>query len=220
MWEALAMAASGHELEPARLRERFMAGVIDSGAGIGLLGGAASSAVEKWRPHALERLRGVTRAAQRLLDWTNTSRGQQANWTLTVVWGVAMRNTRSPGMRIMQIRRVDARTGGPVTLRSALRRAAFQLAWSAGGKRVTQPRFDRWKAHAAQLGAELEEVRRNHPDDQQAEAAFYSAQGRGPLMGCGGTLLALFAIQALPVAFTSRRQHLFDWVAGTMVVKD
>ena len=214
------MAPSENAFEPARLRQRFLAGAIDSGAGIGLLGGAAIGAVEQWRPHALERLRGVTRAAQRLLDWTTTSRGQQANWTLSVVWGVAMRNTRSPGMRIMHIRRVDAPTGGPVTLRSAVRRAAFQLAWSRGAKRVTQPGFDRWKAHAAEMGDELDEVRRNHPDDQQAKAAFYSAQRRGPVVGCCRTLLALFAIQELPVAFTSRRQNLFDWVAGTMVARD
>jgi hypothetical protein len=124
------VAASGHELEPARPTERFVAGLIDSGAGIGLLGGATASAVETCRPHALERLHGVTRAVQRLLDWTNTSR------------------------------------------------------------------------------------------DQQAEAAFYSAQRRGPLVGCCGTLLALFAIQGLPVVFTSRRQNLCEWVAGTMVVRD
>ncbi len=38
---------------------------------------------------------------------------------------VAMRNSRSPGARIVGIRRADARTGGPVTVRSALIRYTF-----------------------------------------------------------------------------------------------
>jgi hypothetical protein len=220
VWEALHMARTGHDLQPARLEQRFLAGLIDSGVAIGLLGGAAFSAVETWRPHALEWLRPLTRAVQRMLEWTSSPRGQHAHRALTLVWGVTMRNARSPGMRIARIRRVDARTGGRVTVRSALRGAAFQLAWSIGAKRVTQPRFDRMKAAAQESSDQLAEVRRSHPDDPQAEAAFYSSQRRAPMVGCCGTLLALFAIQGLPVAFTSRRQNLFEWVAGTMTVRD
>jgi hypothetical protein len=206
--------------EPARFRQRLVAGLIDSGSAVGLLGGAAVAALQAWRPHALDRLSGVTRAFERWTKWSNSPRGQRANAAVTVLWTVGMRNVRGPGMRVMHIRRVDARTGGPVTLRSALRRAAVQQAWSAGGKRLTRPQFERWKAQASEMQDELAEVRRNHPDDRQAEAAFYSAQGRGPLTGCCGLLLALWAIQALPAALTSRHQNLFDWVAGTMMARD
>ena len=220
MWKALLMSAPAHELEPARLRERFLAGLIDSGSGVGLLGAAAAGALEAWRPHTLERLRRLTRVAERWGALINSPRGQRANSVVSVLWTVGMRNTRTPGMRVVHIRRVDARTGGPVTLRSALRRAAFQMAWSAGAKRVTRPTVDRWKVHSKRVGDELAEVRRNHPEDPRAEAAFYSAQARGPYLGCCATLVALWAIQELPVALTSRRQNLFDWVAGTMVARD
>jgi hypothetical protein len=193
------MTPAGQELEAAMLRERSLAALIDSGSAVGLLGGVAVGALETWRPHTLERLRGLTRAAKRLGEWNNSPRGKRARTVVSVLWPVAMRNTRTPGMRVMHIRRVDARTGGPVTLLSALRRAAFQLAWSAGAKRVTQPMLDRRKERAAET---------------------QSAELRAPYAGCCGTLLALWALQELPVALTSRRQNLFDWVAGTMVARD
>jgi uncharacterized RDD family membrane protein YckC len=199
VWEALRVTPPGHEREPARLRERFLAGLIDSGSAVGLLGGGAVAVLEAWRPQALERFRGLTRAAERWAEWLNSPRGQGANAVASVLSTAGMRNTRTPGMRVMHIRRVDARTGGPVTLRSAVRRAAFQQAWSAGARRVTRPRFDRWKARAEATG---------------------SAQGRGLDPGCCGAVLALWTLQELPVALTSRRQNLFDWVAGTMVARD
>jgi uncharacterized RDD family membrane protein YckC len=185
--------------EPARFRERFAAGLIDSGSAVGLLGGAAAAALEAWRPQALQRLRRLTRAAERWGEWSNSPRGQRANSAVSVLWTVTMRNTRTPGMRVMHIRRVDAQTGGPVTLTSALRRAAFQQAWSAGTRRVTRPRFERWKARAEETN---------------------SGDGRLLDPGCIGTLLALWALQELPAALTPRRQTLYDWVAGTMVARD
>jgi hypothetical protein len=199
VWEALRVTPRGHEREPARLRERVLAGLIDSGSAVGLLGGGAVAALEAWRPHALERLRGLTRAAERWGEWMNSPGGQRANSAVSVLWTVGMRNSRTPGMRVMHVRRVDARTGGPVTLRSAVRRAAFQQAWSAGARRVTRPRFDRWKARAE---------------------ATDSGEGRALDPGCCGAVLALWTLQELPVALTSRRQNLFDWVAGTMVARD
>jgi uncharacterized RDD family membrane protein YckC len=193
------MTPPGHKLEPARFRERFVAGLIDSGSAIGLLGGAAAAALQAWRPQALERLGRLTRAAERWGAWMNSPRGQRTNAVVGVLCTVGMRNTRTPGMRVMHIRRVDARTGGPVSLRSALRRAAFQQAWSAGTKRVTRPRFDHWKARAE---------------------ATDSGEGRLLDPGCCGAVLVVWALQELPVALTSRRQNLVDWVAGTMVARD
>lgn len=49
------------------------------------------------------------------------------------------RNSRSPGFRILRLRRVDARTGGPVSLHSGLIRATFSLGLRTLISRV-QPR--------------------------------------------------------------------------------
>jgi hypothetical protein len=214
------MALTGQRLEPAPLRDRFAAGLIDSGGAIGLLGGVAVAGLEQLWPDALERLRGVAAGLRRFVDWTNSPHGRRANQVVTVIWGVAMRNTRTPGMRIMRLRRVDARTGGPVTLHSALRRAAFGMAWSACAKRVTHPTFERYRARAKQAQDDLEAYRRTHSGDPRADAEFYSAQRGLPGASCCGTILALYAIQQVPVTFTSRRQDLFGWASGTMVVRD
>ena len=215
MWEALRVTTRVRDLEPVGLSQRFLAALIDSGMGVGVLGGLGALALERGRPDVLERLRRAGATPKRLGDWTSSPRARRGQLVLGVVWAVAMRNARSPGMRAAHVRRVDARTGGPVTVRSALTRVAFQRAWKAGTRRVTQPVFDRWRAGATQSA----ESGRTQTDDPRAEAEFAASQ-RAHVAGCCGTVVAMTAIQELPMAFTSRRQNLTEWVAGIVVVRD
>ncbi|MBV9820319.1 MAG: hypothetical protein JOZ07_18460 [Solirubrobacterales bacterium] len=58
---------------------------------------------------------------------------------LGLVAAVAARNWRGPGQRLLGIRRIDARTQGPVTVRSALTSRLVTMAWEAGAARVPVP---------------------------------------------------------------------------------
>ena len=82
------------------------------------------------------------------------------------------------------------------------------------------PTFDRFKTRAEEMQPGLDEVRQTQPDDPRAVAEFARSQGGGPAVGCCGVMLAMIAVEKLPVAFTARRQTLSDWVAGTVTVRD
>ena len=213
------MTPTEPRLELAGVRQRLLAGLIDSGLGVGVLGGLAGILLERGRPDVMERLRRAKVAVERLGEWTSAPWVTRARSVLGVIWAVGMRNARTPGMRAAHIHRVDARTGGPVTVRSALTRVAFERAWSAAGKRVTDPMFEHFQAREKARQAELDEVRRTHPDDPRAEADVGASQGLfAP--SCCGVILAMLAIHELPRAITSRRQNLTEWVAGIVVVRD
>ena len=139
--------------------------------------------------------------------------------TLEVDW----RNRRSLGSRAMRIRRADALTGGPVTLRSALIRHWAQQATSAGlrplAKRASKRSTERMQA----LQPQLKELQRAHADDeavqQHALTSFYREHKVNPLRSCAPTLLTLLA-PSLAVLFSPRRQSLPDRVAGIVWVQE
>jgi uncharacterized RDD family membrane protein YckC len=131
------------------------------------------------------------------------------------------RNRRSLGARAMRIRRVDALTGGPVTIRSALIRNWAQRATSAGlrplAKRASKRSAERMQA----LQPQLKELQRAHADDeaaqQQALMRFYQEHNVNPFGSCAPTLLTLLA-PSLAVLFSPRRQSLPDRLAGIVWV--
>ncbi|MBV9606052.1 MAG: RDD family protein [Solirubrobacterales bacterium] len=66
----------------------------------------------------------------------------------TIASAVRWRNTRGVGARVMGLRRVDVRTGGPVSVRSALIRATFGV----GVRRFSSRWRPRAVAHDAATG--------------------------------------------------------------------
>jgi hypothetical protein len=125
-----AMAASG--LKVASLRRRAAAGAIDAIVlgipvlGISIGGAALYSAYLRRSGRELDPAR--MRDALRL-----------AGPIVSAAAAVPTRNSRSPGSRIMGLHRVDGRTGGPVSVRSALIRAGF----SAGVRHLSSRRQPR-----------------------------------------------------------------------------
>jgi RDD family len=108
---------SGVEL--ASLRRRAAAAAIDFCVESAPLI-AGSFAVARAYTSYLQR-RGADARRIRLPD--PSRRWQVAVWVLTTAGAVPVRNSLGPGARIMRLRRVDARTGGPVSVRSALIRS-------------------------------------------------------------------------------------------------
>jgi uncharacterized RDD family membrane protein YckC len=215
------MPARGHTQEPAPLGRRVLTALIDIGlstAGAGaVIGGAigASAVLAKEPATASERFEQL---AERVRPLGETPWPQ----LLKAASGLAalgMRNTRSPGMRVMHIRPADARTGGPVTLRSAIIRQLVGFAWGRLAARVTRPAFERFQGRSTALAAELEEFRRQHPDDPKADAAFFSSK-RNPGTSCCAWIMVPIAVQHLTALVTPRRQTISDWVAGIAVIRD
>ena len=82
---------------------------------------------------------------------------------------VAIRNWRSPGDRAMGLRRVEARTGGPVSVRSALIRVGVQTASRELSRRVQRPIHQRSLERTRAVKAELKEAREIRAGDREAQ---------------------------------------------------
>ena len=151
----------------------------------------------------------------------------EPRWRL-VVWAVSapievgLRNWRSPGARAMGLRRVDARTGGPVSVRSAVMRNAVNTASGELSRWVRRPSMKRFAERRDALEAELKEVRRTYSDDEARRRAMKEISERRKLRvwkTCGWGLLGL-APRYVPVLWSPRNQTPVDRVTGTIVVLD
>ena len=82
--------------------------------------------------------------------------------------GVRTRNRRSPGFRVLGLRRVEVATGGPVGVRAA----AIRVVVTQGRKAVLDAVFAslrrRSAAHRRDLAPELMRLQEQHGDDRDA----------------------------------------------------
>jgi RDD family len=149
-------------------------------------------------------------------------RWRLAMWGAGLAIEIGLRNWRSPGARAMGLRSVDARAGGPVTVRGVLMRNAVDTASSELNRLVQRPFQERIAERQRALRAELMEVRRAYGDDGEAElrARVNKAQRRhnlSPWGSCGRGPLGLLP-KYLPALWSARNQTLPDRVAGIVVV--
>jgi uncharacterized RDD family membrane protein YckC len=139
--------------------------------------------------------------------------------------GVPLRNWRTPGARITGIRSVDKRTGGPVTVHSALVGEAAGAAFGFLVRRLTAPLHAR--SHATQaklqtLGPEMTALQRAYADDRDAQPHafqdFYKANDVNPL-GSALWLLPGVLVMPLTALLSRQRQTIRDRVSGTLRVR-
>jgi hypothetical protein len=154
--------------------------------------------------------------------------GQSPAWRVgfRVAWvpiEVRMRNRRSPGDRAMGIRRVDARTGGPVSVRSILVSEAVRTAWSELHRLVQRPSQRRFEERRRLVKAELSEARGYHEGDTEAQKrAMLEVAKRyrlRPWSWCARGLLGSVPLQ-LPALWSARNQTAPERVAGIVTVRD
>lgn len=147
-----------------------------------------------------------------------------------VLWGasagvaVAGRNWRGPGFRVVGLRRVDAKTGGIVSVRSALIGAVFDQAWQGATKRLFGSRTRRKQERLAALLPQLKEIQRAHAADpdaaRRAVKELYNANDVNPFAGCGW-LLAGPVVSQIVIALGSRGgRTVRDRITGTVVIVD
>jgi hypothetical protein len=129
------MAASG--LRVASLRRRLAAGLIDAvlvvAPTVAIIGGGYVLYERQVRRRGPE-------------DVTPPTREQLRHWRWVALAGslplaVVGRNWRSPGCRVLKLRMIDARTGGPVTVRGALIRWGVATAVRS----VNEQAADAWR---------------------------------------------------------------------------
>jgi hypothetical protein len=137
------------------------------------------------------------------------------------------RNLRSPGMRAMGLRRVDAVSGGPVTLRSAVVRSLLGSARSLLGFHLfAAPRLRRVKRWTAEVDDRRAEMRQGPEDERTDEQLLYELMQRDELPEKPSCLPAAFPLIlqwtiGLTVMLRSpRRQTLSQRAAGTVVIHE
>ncbi len=159
-----------------------------------------------------------------------TSQFRQSPQLRAAFWGasaglaVTSRNWRGPGFRVVGLRRVDAQTGGIVSVRSALAGALFDYAQQA----ATTPLFGlgarRQRDHISAFGPQLRAVERKYADDAQARQRavmeLYKANGVTPFAGCGWQLAGPVVTQLVLVLGARGGRTVRDRITGTSVIVD
>ena len=221
-------------LEIAPLRRRLMARLIDTAAFLIplLLVGVAGAGLY----HLYRRRRAAGDEASDPFDAPELPLvrrvGEPTAWRLGLVAAsvpveVAIRNWRTPGDRAMGIRRVDARTGGPVSVQSALIKKAVQTASQELSRSVQRPFRERSLERTRGLKAELKEAREIRIGDREAQkramAEVLKRSRVRPSSSCGRALLSgtLGSVPLyLPALWSARNQTLPERIAGILTVRD
>jgi hypothetical protein len=232
------------DLVLAPLRRRVLAVLIDLSA---LLGGLVSivlsfvlirkvgvlKRLSKSRPPraAGERVRERFPGRDRVSVGAalSSTRGKLGMQLFALTVAVLTRNTRGLGFRLLGLRRVEVRDGGPVGVRAAIVFGVVQNARKAVLDRAFAPlkhRTDARRRELADLAPEVARLRREHGDDREAlERAtmrLYSEHGVNPLSSCAWLLPRLLAAYAtdIPGLCGARRQGMADQLAGTVVISE
>jgi len=153
-----------------------------------------------------------------------SSRGRLMIQVVVLAFDLQDRDQRGPGARVMGLRSVELRTGGPIRVSTVLIRhlataASRELRYEAIGAVTASPSL-----RLRELQPRLRELERRHADDK-AEAAramkdLLRAEGLRPFRSWAWTGLCHFAAIVLPVLLSPRRQSIPDRLAGVVVVAD
>lgn len=210
------------DLPVAPIRRRLLASLID--LALALIGGIL----------AIGAVTGVItirsgKDALRVSSLTRLMSSKRVGNALRVfafVLNVLLTGRRGPGSRIVGIRLVDARTGGPVSLRQATLRAGSRQGWQFLVRRLTTRLGKTEQFKHRDLQSKIEELKRAHEDDhdafQHAMMEMYKENQVRPYVSCLPALAQLplgLAIEA-PALWTPLQQGLPDKLAGTIIISD
>jgi hypothetical protein len=137
---------------------------------------------------------------------------------------VANRNWRSPGFRVLGLRRVDACTGGPIGVRSVVVGMLFDRVRQAATRQLFRSRARRARDRLSELAPKLTEIEREHATDPQARqravAEFYKANAVHPSAGCGWQLAGPMLSQLVLAIAIRDGRTVYDRLTGTIVIVD
>lgn len=210
------------DLPVAPIRRRLLASLID--LALALVGGIlAIGAVT-----GVIAMRGRKDApgVNSLTRLTSSKRVSNALRVFAFVLNVLLTGRRGPGSRIVGIRLVDARTGGPVSLRQATLRAGSRQGWQFLVRRLTARLGKAEQFKHRDLESKIEALKREHGDNgdafQRAMMEMYKENQVRPYVSCLPALAQLplgLTIEA-PALWTPLHQGLPDKLAGTIIIRD
>jgi hypothetical protein len=118
---------------------------------------------------------------------------------------------------------VDARTGGPVKVSSAIREELFDAAVGWAAQRIFGPGMVIFQARhaAAEAAVSAEKTAGAELDELAFQRAMMQRLGgdNGNLRGCLGMIVLRLIVPHVPIPFDARRQSLRQRFAGVMVVR-
>jgi hypothetical protein len=210
--------------ELASLGRRACAAGIDAACVMSASGGMIGAGLLWVRVREGQAWKGMDGMEERVTRFQESLGWRRVEPVMALGSAVSRRNWQSLGMYLTHIRRQDVRTGGPVTVRSALIR--HLAGWGVSrvfSRQVLQRRFKRERARMEALQNDVEEARRQHPDDEpaqyQAVAQVYRAAGVN-LTSCCWMPFIPAVINAVVIFYGPRHQSPADWVAGIVTVRD
>ena len=217
------MRISQRDPELASLSRRTCAGCIDAACVLSGTGAATGGLLVWSRVRQGADWRGWDDVEERVTRFMESLGWKRAEPVLALATASSRRNWQSLGMYLMRIRRQDVRTGGPVTVRSALiRHLAGWGVLRLVSRQLLQPRLKRHQAQVEALQGDIDAARRQHHDDpqaqQQAITQVYRAVGVNPTSCCWMPFIPI-AINVLVIACAPRHQSAADWVAGIVTVR-
>jgi hypothetical protein len=144
-------------------------------------------------------------------------------WAGSAVAAVPTRNWRSPGYRKLGLRRVDVRTGGPLSVRNVLARELFVMASRLSVRQLSKPWRTRRQRRVENMQLELGQVRRAHADDsdaqQEAMKEVFKRHHLNPAGSCAPALAGPVLMHA-PLMWSPLNQTVAERVAGIVVVQE
>jgi RDD family len=203
----------------ASLSRRMVAGAVD---GVILLIGwgaaifVASNARRRWA-----RARGRAQDSSvpvRMMGSMNTS--ASGAWRAL---NLAMPNWRSPGLRVLGLRRVDARTGGPVGARQAIVRSLADNLERGLWHELIRPATERAELRQRAANDEIARMRETRPDADPEELNRDALAIQARLgASCAPTrrLLLPLAFNWLAMLQSRRRQLPGERLARTVVIRE
>ncbi len=198
------------------VRVRLLAGGVDLALVLAVTGMIVAP-VLKWTKDPL------TERVQRVFTKMMTTRRVRAfAWAVRLV-SLPARNRRSPGKALVGIRTVDARSGGPVSLRSAVVGQLVELAYEQLVRRVRAPTRRRYERRRVDAERRVQEIRATHAGDSEAIQAATAQVYRDNGVNClasFATSLPVILVMPLTALLSPRRQTVADRLAGIVVVRD
>jgi 60Kd inner membrane protein/RDD family len=223
MWNASRMGR--RRLEPAPLRRRLAAGVIDALVFLPAFG------VAWWQGARLLVRIGHRPRLAKFRDWGKSNAGaarpslawRLGNRAASLFTEVGFRNVPSPGYRMMRIQRVTAGSGGPISPERAIVRLCLGELMGRASTQLWRPMQQREVQRMETLRPRLKAIQEEHAGDEvatrQAVADFYREHGVNPFRGCLRPLLLSLTTEWLPPMLSPTRQRIQDRVAGVMVIR-
>jgi 60Kd inner membrane protein len=218
----------------ASLRLRLLAGLVDAAVVIGAMAGLVGLGIAGAVAYA--RVRGDEDEQEgdeqdepsdihcTTRDFRQSPELRAALSGASAGFAVASRNWRGPGFRVVGLRRVDAQTGGIVSVRSALIGVLFDQAWQAATRPLFGSGAQRQRDRISALGPQLTAVKRKYADDPQARQRammeLYKTNDVNPVAGCGRQLAGPVVSQLVLALGSRGGRTVRDRITGTGVIVD